>query len=133
MIPPESDAFEGKLPAAGVYRLTIRLRRRVRLTVGRLGRVDLPAGRYVYCGSAQRNLPARVARHRLRRKPRRWHVDYLTTHPAAEVVAVEARPGPKAQECAWVAQTLDAGGRVAVVGFGASDCRRCRGHLLRID
>lgn len=120
------------LPPAGVYRLTIRLSRPVRLRVGRLGTFRLPAGRYVYCGSAQMNLPARVARHLRRRKPLRWHIDYLLTRPAARVTAVEAFAGHRAGECALADEARAAGGVEVVRGFGASDCRRggCGTHLL---
>lgn len=132
MIPADVDAFESNLPPAGVYRLTIRLHRPIRLRVGRLGRFDLPAGVYVYCGSAQRNLPARVARHCRKRKPKRWHIDYLTCHRAAEVVKVETRPGARAGECEWTAETIRNGGEAVIPGFGSSDCRRCAAHLLKM-
>ena len=119
------------LPEAGVYRLTIRLPRTVPVRVGRLGLCAFPAGRYVYCGSAQRNLPARVARHRRKRKPKRWHIDYLTAHPAARVISVEARPSGKQGECELATEAKAAGGIVLVRGFGASDCRNgCGAHLI---
>ena len=101
--------------------------------MGKLGRFDFPAGLYVYCGSAQRNLPARIARHRRKRKAQRWHIDYLLAHRAARMVGVEVFRGPKADECRLVAQSRRAGGKVIVPGFGASDCRRkalCGAHLL---
>jgi Uri superfamily endonuclease len=116
------------LPAGGAYRLTIRLDRRLRLRVGALGVVVLPAGSYVYCGSARRNLPARVARHLRRRKPRRWHIDYLLAHAAARVYQVHA--WPRASECSLVRRAVRSGGRAVVAGFGSSDCRRCPAHLI---
>lgn len=123
------DIVLSGLPSSGAYRLTIRLARAVRLRVGRLGRVSLPAGRYVYCGSARRNLPARVRRHLRRGKRRRWHVDYLLAHPAASVV--EVRTSTQRGECDFVAQARRSGGRAVVPGFGSSDCRRgCPAHLI---
>jgi len=121
------------IPDAGVYGVTIELARSVRIRIGALGLCEFPAGRYVYCGSAQRNLAARIARHRRKRKTKRWHIDYLTSHPAAKVVDVETFVAGKDGECRLVAQSRRAGGRVVVKGFGASDCPRkggCGAHLL---
>jgi len=118
------------LPRSGSYRLTIRLGRPVLLKAGRLTRVRLPAGTYEYCGSARRNLPARVGRH-LRRgnKKLHWHIDYLLNCPAAKVV--KARAWTNLDECDLVADALDRGGRAAIRGFGSSDCRRgCPAHLI---
>ncbi len=116
---------------AGVYRLTIRLREPVRLRAGRLGSFDLPAGVYVYCGSAQRNLAARLARHRRKRKTRRWHVDYLLTRREARLERIETFAADKAGECALARQARADGGVIVAPGFGASDCRNgCGAHLL---
>jgi Uri superfamily endonuclease len=109
--------------------LRIDLSRPVRIRAGRLGRLTLAAGTYLYCGSARRNLPARVARHLRRRKQRRWHIDYLLGHPAAEVIQVAAW-GDRG-ECDLVRQALGAGGRAVAPGFGSSDCRGgCPAHLI---
>lgn len=116
------------LPGGGAYRVTIRLARRLRLRVAALGVVVLPAGIYVYCGSARRNLPARVARHLRRRKLKRWHIDYLLAHPAARVCRVRA--WPRASECGLVRRAIRRGGRPVVPGFGSSDCRGCPAHLI---
>lgn len=118
-----------KLPSSGAYRLTIRLARPARVAAGRLGRVSLPAGTYYYCGSARRGLPARVARHLRRRKPKRWHVDYLLAHPAARVVGVRAW-GDRG-ECDLAAAAIGRGGRAVVRRFGSSDCTAgCPAHLI---
>jgi Uri superfamily endonuclease len=110
--------------AATSYQLHIRLRQSLRLRIGALGELQFPAGEYVYTGSARRNLAARIARHRRRDKPLRWHIDYLLADPATtiEQVATGTRP-----ECGWNQATA---GRVLHPGFGASDCRAgCGAHL----
>jgi len=96
----------------------------MRCTIGRLGEFDIPAGRYLYSGSARRGLEARIARHLRRQKRLRWHIDYLLRAPGVRVVGViRSRRG----ECAL---NRSARGRVVVAGFGASDCRaRCGAHL----
>ena len=110
------------------YQLHIRVPRSVTVSVGKLGTFVFPAGRYVYTGSARRNMVARIRRHRTKHKPLRWHIDYLLAAPGVEVVAVEQS---SATECALHQAT---GGRVLVHGFGASDCSRgCGSHLTYVD
>ncbi len=109
------------------YQLVIEIRRDIRVVVGALGRRRLPAGRYVYTGSARRNLEARLRRHLARTKTLHWHIDYLLAHPGVRVTGVRRHRRP---ECA-VNQAV--GGEVVVPGFGASDCRaRCGSHLKRV-
>lgn len=109
------------------YQLLLRIDADIEVTVGKLGRFRFPAGRYVYTGSAKRNLEARIARHLRADKPLRWHIDYLTTHPAVRVLDVERAA---IAECRWQQQTP---GRIVAAGFGASDCRAgCGSHLKLI-
>jgi Uri superfamily endonuclease len=106
------------------YQLLIELPRPIHLVVGRLGVFDLPPGRYVYTGSAKRNLQARVRRHLGRRRRLRWHIDYLLAAPAVRVYGVNYFT---AAECKVNQATQ---GRVVIGHFGASDCRAgCRSHL----
>jgi Uri superfamily endonuclease len=86
----------------------------------------LPPGRYLYCGSARGpgGLRARLARHMRRGKRRHWHVDLLTE--AGRVAGAWIVPG--GDECALVAALSHL--PMPIPGFGASDCRRCRSHLL---
>lgn len=110
--------------SATVYQLDIVLAADARIAVGRLGEFLFPAGRYVYTGSARRNLDARVRRHLSRDKEQRWHVDYLLMAELAEVVGVRLFEDG---ECA-VNQATE--GVVVAPGFGASDCRSgCGSHL----
>lgn len=126
-LPNPDDA--ATLPATGgAYALLIRLRAAALLPErfgGRLG-----PGLYCYLGSAYGpgGIRARCRRHLQPDKPRRWHVDWLTTQAAS----VEAVPRPGLTECA-LAQTLLRlpGVTIPVAGFGSSDCRRCPAHLLR--
>lgn len=111
-------------PAPVSYQLVIDVARPVRLAIGQLGRIDFPAGRYVYTGSAKRALEARIARHLRQRKTRHWHIDHLLAAAGVRVVEVRrcARP-----ECAL---NRAQAGQVLAPGFGASDCRAgCGAHL----
>ena len=110
------------------YQLLLRVAWEIEIEAGRLGKIRLPAGDYVYTGSARRGLEARIARHLRRDKPRRWHIDWLTTHPAVEVLAVLRSRIP---ECELNRATA---GEVVVTGFGATDCHAgCGAHLKRIQ
>ncbi len=124
--PSHPDAAAVLAPASPhrSYQLHIDVPRRVSVTVGRLGTFHFPAGRYVYTGSARRNMGARLRRHRTKHKPLRWHIDYLLAAPG---VTVEEVHRFTADECTL---NLRTGGILPVAGFGASDCRRgCGSHL----
>lgn len=106
------------------YQLFIEVARDVDVTIGRLGRFRFAAGRYVYTGSARRNLEARIARHLSAHKTLRWHIDYLLAAPGVRVTNVRRS---RRAECAL---NRSVRGSVPVPGFGASDCRAgCGAHL----
>jgi sugar fermentation stimulation protein A len=110
----------------GVYVAVFHLPRPRRITVGRLGTFAFPPGFYFYAGSAQRGLSARLARHARRRKPLRWHIDYLSTK--ARMLGAVVVNGPKHMECELAGELAKRCTR-PVAGFGSSDCR-CGGHLF---
>lgn len=106
------------------YQLHIEVREEIRVTVGRLGECLFPAGRYIYTGSAKRNLEARLRRHLSPSKRLHWHIDYLLAAPGAQVVAVGRYAVP---ECELNRRTA---GTLPVPRFGATDCRAgCGSHL----
>ncbi len=100
------------------------------LEVGRLGRMHLPAGWYIYIGSALGGLGARLRRHARQEKRPHWHIDRLLA--IGRLAAVVVRIGPERVECqtaAMVAALPDA--TLPAPRFGASDCR-CPAHLVHI-
>jgi len=112
------------MKAAISYQILIDVERPLRIRVGCLGRFLFPNGRYVYTGSARRNLEARIARHLRQEKSLRWHIDWLLSAPGVKVASVK-RSGK--EECALNQSNA---GVVVVAGFGASDCRNgCGSHL----
>jgi Uri superfamily endonuclease len=114
----------GKVGAYISYQLLIRLRQGRRLRIGRLGVFRFPAGRYVYTGSARRNLEARLARHLRPVKRLHWHIDYLLCSPGVEVLR---RRRFREEECAVNRRGR---GTIPAPGFGAGDCRAgCGAHL----
>ena len=119
-----------RLPSiGGAYIVAIRLGRPLRLPIARLGKPELPAGVYLYVGSAcgPGGIKARVTRHFRTEKTVHWHIDHMTK--AASALGACALPG--ARECEIVSRlALDGGFCPAVKGFGSSDCRNCASHLL---
>ena len=110
----------------GVYIAIFHLPKARRIRVGRLAQVWFPGGLYLYVGSAQRNMSARIERHGRKEKPLRWHIDYLSTK--ARMLGAILIPGPRRRECE-LAEELTEMFELAVPRFGASDCR-CPGHLF---
>lgn len=115
----------------GAYQLLIRLHRRQRISVGKLGEFDFPAGYYVYTGSAMGGIEARVARHLRSSKRMRWHIDYLLER--GTILRYASRVSSTRQECAANAAVLDISGAAVVArGFGSSDCG-CAAHLVYFE
>jgi len=110
--------------AAITYQLRIDVDQPIRVQVGCLGDFLFPAGRYVYTGSAKRNIDARIARHLCKDKTLRWHIDWLLSASDVKVVAVRRFAE---EECVL---NQKGRGKVLVPGFGSSDCRNgCGSHL----
>ena len=89
-MPFNSKMQKGSVPNSqnnsGTYQLVIHLEADRIITVGKLGRFHFPAGYYIYSGSAQKNLTHRISRHLRKKKPLRWHIDYLLSCPSARII-----------------------------------------------
>jgi len=97
--------------------------------VGRRGEHFLPAGPYLYVGSARRGLSKRIARHEARRKQTHWHVDAVTLR--AGRIRSWVWPHRPGLECRLARAVVGRGlGQVWVGGCGSSDCS-CASHLFR--
>lgn len=95
--------------------------------IGSPGEIFLE-GNYIYVGSAQGNLKARIERHLSKEKKLHWHVDYLLRRSEVEEVLVK-EDAEKRQECETALKLSEK--LTPVKGFGSSDCR-CVSHLFRI-
>ncbi|MDP6635148.1 MAG: GIY-YIG nuclease family protein [Phycisphaerae bacterium] len=111
---------------SGIYIAIFRLDESREIRIGRLGAFTFDAGMWLYVGSAQRNLQARLDRHGRRGKKLRWHIDYLSTH--ADMLGAIVIPGDKRRECETASELGELHQR-PIRNFGASDCR-CGGHLF---
>ena len=108
----------------GVYVLWLYLPEDTEISIGRLGIRVFPPGVYGYCGSAQRNLQARVRRHVRENKRLRWHIDYFREHSL--FLGASVFLGDRSGECRLTQQLLLLpGSYYPMKGFGASDCTCC--------
>jgi len=119
-----------EIPALpGAYLILMQLCAPHAVRIATLPPMTLPAGAYIYAGSAKGpgGLRARIGRHLRRDKPRRWHVDHLSEAAASR----HAYPVPGGDECALVDMLVATERyRFPLPGFGSSDCRHCISHLL---
>lgn len=100
------------------------------IDIGKLGRVAVSPGFYVYVGSAcgPGGLRARIAHHaKISQRPH-WHMDYL--RPALHLKEVWYSYDAGGHEHRW-ANAMDClkGATKPIVGFGSSDCG-CTSHLF---
>lgn len=108
----------------GTYALIMHLKKHTTLPIGSLGPIHFPAGYFVYAGSAQGGLEARLQYHLRSKKRYHWHIDYLLTY--APLQFVWYRPGDN-QECLLARSLAD--NFTPLPRFGSSDCR-CLSHLF---
>lgn len=115
----------------GIYLLYLKILDNVNIEVGKLGSFKLEKGTYIYVGSDQRNVERRIQRHVSKKKKKKWHIDYVTSHEKAIVKAACIYDLPKEYECKLANVLLEMGFNM-VKGFGSSDCR-CISHFFKID
>ena len=100
------------------------------ITIGKLGKLPITPGYYVYIGSAfgSGGVRARVAHHcRTSHKPR-WHIDYLRAQ--LELIEIWYTHDPRPREAEWVTYLQAMAGVFQPMrGFGASDSRHTS-HLF---
>ena len=114
---------------AGTYALILACVRNSRIQIGRLGRMQLQCGYYVYLGSAlgPGGLRARIAHHQKLTSRPHWHIDYLRAHTRLHSVWLRYDGRRREHEWARAMQKVkDA--KITFPGFGASDCS-CPSHL----
>ena len=97
----------------------------------KFGLRELPAGYYLYCGSAHGpgGLKSRISRHLERQTKQFWHFDYLKGYLKSNRVWWQVNPVNFECETAQFLTSLS-GASCVITGFGASDCRKgCASHL----
>ena len=118
----------------GTYILIISVIEPSIVHVGQLGELQLQPGTYLYVGSAlgtgSTSLTHRLARHILKSKPLKWHIDFITTLPHAKVQYVIVVETSHPLECllSMHIARLDGVG-CPLKRFGSSDCSKCESHF----
>ena len=123
------DELDDLAGMKGAYILLIRLDESLPIGAGRRKTGHLASGVYLYSGSANGagGLSARLRRHFRKEKKVHWHIDRLTLE-AGDLAAFIVEHG---NECQLVQALMQADGiKAALDGFGSTDCRSCRSHLL---
>jgi Uri superfamily endonuclease len=125
------QSFSTSAPVASsfiAYQIYFKLSVPLTLKIGKMGSRDLPAGDYVYTGSAKRNIRGRVLRHLERAKSLHWHIDYLLSGPGISISKIILS---RSSECRLNKSTE---GGIIVPRFGSTDCKEgCGSHLKFID
>jgi Uri superfamily endonuclease len=106
------------------YQLKIKLNKKIKLQIGKLGEFLLKKGIYIYTGSAKKNIDARIKRHLCNNKKLHWHIDYLLLNKNVKVIDVNKS---NKFECDLNNET---DGKIIIHGFGSSDSKAgCKSHL----
>jgi len=114
----------------GIYLLFFKIKGNTTARIGKLGKVLLRRGSYVYVGSAQNGIRQRVLRHLGKNKKKHWHIDYLLANKNVKIESVFYRETRKKSDECKTAEKFMKNSRI-IKGFGCSDCR-CRSHLFRL-
>ena len=109
------------------YLLSLIITKNIQVNTG-TKTLNITPGKYIYVGRAKKNLISRLKRHLKKQKKIRWHIDYLTSHPACKIDSITIAD-IDTKECT-IADILENIGLYRIKDFGSSDCR-CKGHLLK--
>lgn len=108
----------------------------MRVRFGKLGRVNVKIGHYLYTGSALGlgavSLEGRLKRHNRSFKKKRWHIDYLTARPGCKFKGAVYLISNKRFECKVnraIGKSMNT--QAILQHLGASDCN-CDAHLVRV-
>ena len=114
----------------GTYALILHCGHERIIDTGKLGKMSVRKGYYVYVGSAfgSGGLRARIKHHCRISKSPHWHIDYL--RPAVEIIQVWYSHDPIKREHEWAGILMGVHGvKLPLKGFGSTDCN-CDSHLF---
>lgn len=114
----------------GTYAPVLRSLHQKNIDIGRLGKLKLRQGYYIYIGSAfgPGGLLARLKHHCRIAKSPHWHIDFLM--PAVEIAEIWYATDQEPREHQWaniVSKAPEV--ELPLKGFGSSDCK-CISHLF---
>ena len=120
-----------KLPeGSGNYVLILESADRKIISVGKLGKLELQPGFYLYAGSARGpgGLQGRLKRHLRVTKDPHWHIDYLRQRSKILEIWISQDSRQLEHRSVGVLSEIK-GFSEPLPGFGSSDCR-CFSHLF---
>jgi len=117
-------------PKSGTYALILFCPKGKLVQIGKLGRLQLRRGFYVYVGSAlgPGGVRARIAHHRALSPRPHWHIDYLRPHTRLDRIWYSHRRVCREHRWARIISGMR-GATIPIAGFGSSDCK-CKAHLF---
>ena len=114
---------------SGIYHIVFKVEKEFIAKVGAAGQYLFVKGYYVYTGTAQRALKARLDHHIEKDKKIRWHIDYLSSHPLASFAAAYYYEGEAAYKECRRNRKIIINANFYLAKFGSGDCRMCPSHL----
>lgn len=117
---------------SGIYILELSSAKNFKVGIKKFSDIKLNSGFYYYIGSAQKNYNSRLVRHLKKSKTIHWHIDHLTTNAFLKINKIYLLENfSKDYECATVNSLEQLQNIVHPLdGFGNSDCKVCKSHLL---
>jgi Uri superfamily endonuclease len=114
---------------SGTYALLFYCEQNPEVQVGKMGRIQLRSGFYIYVGSAfgPGGVKARVLRHCRTKKKHHWHIDYIVKFLIPK--GAWYNHGQVHLEHAWARELAEFPGNASLSGFGCTDCS-CDSHLF---
>ncbi len=118
------------LSLPGTYALIFSASRKGRLSIGKIGTLELKPGFYIYVGSAfgPGGLRARISHHCRKAARPHWHIDHMASALALKEIWYTCDPIHREHQWATMIANIR-GGSLPLAGFGSSDCR-CKSHLF---
>jgi sugar fermentation stimulation protein A len=114
----------------GAYILVMKLKKKQRITVGKLPVTTFHPGFYLYVGKAKKGLKARLNRHLSKDKRLFWHIDYFLQKAEMEDIWIKPDFFQECQVAGQIKNLLN-DSQWPLKRFGSSDCV-CPSHLLFI-
>ena len=128
----QNDCADNIPDEKGSYILFFKTEEKKFITIGKLGKITIKPGIYVYIGSAfgPGGLRARIGRHLKKSKKVRWHIDYIRKE--LDIIDIYFSTRSEKLECIWAQEILNSGAGVLLKNLGSSDCK-CMSHFLCIS
>ena len=115
----------------GTYILVLKCNSVSTKKIGRLGKLHLSQGYYLYVGSAHGpgGLYSRVKRHlKISHKKKHWHIDYIRSKMKVIEIWFSYKKEKLEHDWAMELNRLPFS-TIPLMGFGSSDCK-CQSHLF---